>query len=769
VKLRLFLLVAALISAGCATNGGVKPHAQTTTTLAATPAPTAGVTAPSPADFHVQVTDQDYQSALAAVGTSDVNRFNADSYLTIAQYQCNRSDFAGALKTYQKILAAPGALPQMEKAQYMLGQVYYDKKDFLPAIAAFQNAMQKYPASDYAGQSRQMMEFILGYSMSQDDLRSFVANYSNSPMNCFALFQLGSHESQAGMQTEAIDHLNSYIQQCPEAPSVGAAKLLVQSLQSQVQGKTWKIGVLVPRTGKFKSLGQSVLNGVLLAMEQAKQGGNSQKTISVIVRDTGSEGLAAVTLFQDMTKDQSLDAVIGPAVPSDIPAIASLANERRITMICPAIGRDGLSSVGPYVFSNCITNEMQGRAIAKYAVEHMGFKRFGILSPADGDAQARADAFQKMVEAMGGTVTAAVTYPPYSVDFKKEIVALGGQDPESSKENDRENNRRLEELKYNITKEIGKILLKAKETADSSVTAAENPPALAVVPFVEGLTNTTCPSVVAEVNKAIKDSLKDQPDYVLRSDDLVQQALTRLPIEFKGNTQAPTAVQWADVASDLNASLLIVGRVVETNPPNDWGDHSTWDYSVAFEAYQINQQKAGLNKIYQSHLLYSVFKPAALVRTNSTFQALYLPAHPQEIPSLVSQLHFYDMSPVFLGSHTWENDMVLQEAVKDVEGSYFVTGFYADSQMDNVKKFVEDYLKEYAARPDFVAAQSYDAARLLLKATDSAITREDIRNNLAAIKDFDGVSGKTTFGGHGEADKVVPVLKIQGGKYQQVQ
>jgi hypothetical protein len=37
------------------------------------------------------------------------------------------------------------------------------------------------------------------------------------------------------------------------------------------------------------------------------------------------------------------------------------------------------------------------------------------------------------------------------------------------------------------------------------------------------------------------------------------------------------------------------------------------------------------------------------------------------------------------------------------------------------------------------------------------------------IKDFDGVCGKTTFGGHGEANKIVPVLKIEGGKYKQVQ
>lgn len=68
-----------------------------------------------------------------------------------------------------------------------------------------------------------------------------------------------------------------------------------------------------------------------------------------------------------------------------------------------------------------------------------------------------------------------------------------------------------------------------------------------------------------------------------------------------------------------------------------------------------------------------------------------------------------------------------------------------------------------------MASQAFDAARLLLQATAASNTREDIHNQLLNIRDFDGVSGKTSFAGRGEADKVVPVLKIQNGAFQQVQ
>ena len=134
-----------------------------------------------------------------------------------------------------------------------------------------------------------------------------------------------------------------------------------------------------------------------------------------------------------------------------------------------------------------------------------------------------------------------------------------------------------------------------------------------------------------------------------------------------------------------------------------------------------------------------------------------------------AQIRFYNLNPVFLGGHLWGNESIFQEGGKDLEGSYFVSAFYVDSQQASVKKFAEDYLKKFAKRPDLLAAQAYDAARLLLKAMESSGNRDAIHNELSHIRDFEGVSGRTTFGGHGEADKAIPVLKIQNGKFSQVQ
>ncbi len=782
MKFRLLCFAAAWTVIGCAPRATVQKNPPGSPTPAPTPLIHSSV------DVHTAVSEEDYRAAAAQAGNEDVSAQNTASYYVIAQYQYNHSDLNNALKNYQKITARSNG--REEKAQCMVGQIYYDRKEYLPALAAFQTLMTKYPDSAYADQCGQMTEFVVNYFLNLEDLRSFVKNYPNSSSKCSALFQLGNHEVQSSFSSDASAHLTQFLKECPKHPSAQSAQLLLQSLQTQPGTKTWRIGVLIPSTGRYKAFGESVLHGITLAVEQADQAGTTHKSITLVVRDTMGDPIKAAKVFQDLTADNTLDAIIGPVLPSEIGVIASLANERKIALLCPSDPRDGLSTLGPYLFSNSLTNEMQGRAMAKYAIEHLGLRRFGVLAPDDTDSNSYgntlAQSFGDTVKSMGGTVVSSETYESNSTDFKEQLVAMGGQDPTAAKEGDRENKRRMEELEYAIDKEVKKILIKSKNltgilsptpvvvealastaSAVSSPTATPVPPAMAFVSVPEALGNTTAPSVVKDINELIKSSLKEGKELPLRSDDLVQQALTRLP---KGNSFPVSVEQLVDVAQDIQASLVITAQVLGTNPAVDSNTHLTWDYVIQFQAMQFDTVKKKFVKIYQNRIFYSTFKPYSPLQKNDFIQALYLPAHSAvEIPQLASQVHFFGLNPVLLGGHLWMNESVRQEGSKDVEGSFFVAGYYVDSQQGNPKRFAEEYLRRFLKRPDMLAAQAYDAANLMLKATLASTNRDDIHDKLMGIVNFDGVTGTTTFGGHGEPEKQVPILKIQNGRLEQVQ
>jgi len=77
----------------------------------------------------------------------------------------------------------------------------------------------------------------------------------------------------------------------------------------------------------------------------------------------------------------------------------------------------------------------------------------------------------------------------------------------------------------------------------------------------------------------------------------------------------------------------------------------------------------------------------------------------------------------------------------------------------------------YGRVPGFIEAVAYDSAMMVFQtmrqsATDS---RRDLKQALLQINDFEGVSGRTGFAQNGEAEKTLHMLRINRGRFAQVQ
>ncbi len=742
-----FLALLLVFGSGCAPKARVRPGE-------------GGIPGPSIADPRKPVSPDEYQVSLAVIEGKAFTRKNADHFMTVAQYRFNQGDFKAALETYQTVVAAATGGPANARAQYMVGHCYYELRQYLPALSAFHKAQSQFPGTSPGVSSRQMTDFVLQYALSTAELRSFLENYPDSPARCTALFQLGRRESEDRLGGEAVESLKRFVQECPQDPSVPAARLLLVDWENRKQGGKTRIGVLVPRTGRLAGLGASVLNGVNLALEDAT-GGSPESAPELVVKDSRGDAVEAARAFKAFVQEGGVQIVIGPLTKEAIGAVAPMANELRIPFISPAASREGFSALGPYYFRNSMTNELQGRAMARYAMGSLGLKRFAVLSPEDGYGETLAQSFMQEVAARGGTVTAWHTYFPNTSDFKRPILELGGFDPTDQKENERENSRRSQQLEYSLQKEMRKLLM--------SYSAASNTGnAVALVPLPEGLTNTPCPSIAPDVRRVLESALAEATRMTLRKEDLVEQALSRLPDDVQGTTLPARAEDWAEVLAELQASLLLTGRIVETDSPDEWGRDSTWDYSIELEAWWQDPRSGKMRNI-KSRLAHALYKAPEIIRRPMNYQALYLPAHTRELSLLMTQIRFYDLDPVLLGGHLWEDRSVLKEGGDWPKGAYLVSGFYVDSPDGDVQGFVHRYQTKYASKPDLLAAQAYDAMRLVLKASNGALGGEEVRRRLSAINGFRGVSGDTSFNGGGEAEKKVPILKIENGRFQQVQ
>jgi len=160
----------------------------------------------------------------------------------------------------------------------------------------------------------------------------------------------------------------------------------------------------------------------------------------------------------------------------------------------------------------------------------------------------------------------------------------------------------------------------------------------------------------------------------------------------------------------------------------------------------------------------------------SKADVLFTPQYYDEVPLIVRQAHEMGWKKPILGSDSWDSAELMNLCGKDCIGSFFSTHYAAPGAKGATKQFIDQYKDKYKYEPDAVAALTWDAARLLLQAIqntkgltgDVKKDRKAIRDQLASIREFEGITGKMSFDGKtGDPTKCAVVVKISpAGKFE---
>ena len=147
---------------------------------------------------------------------------------------------------------------------------------------------------------------------------------------------------------------------------------------------------------------------------------------------------------------------------------------------------------------------------------------------------------------------------------------------------------------------------------------------------------------------------------------------------------------------------------------------------------------------------------------------LFLPNYYNEVPLQVQQARRLGITCPFIGSDSWGSPEILTLCGVELEESYFSTHYAPDIATETAQKFIKAYEAKYGKKPDDVAALTYDAGKLLLTAISQAGTleRQKVRDALAAVQDFEGVTGSMKFHGTGDPIKSAVIIHVTGCKFR---
>ena len=231
--------------------------------------------------------------------------------------------------------------------------------------------------------------------------------------------------------------------------------------------------------------------------------------------------------------------------------------------------------------------------------------------------------------------------------------------------------------------------------------------------------------------------------YVFRAcfvDDFQGQVMAKFA---RDNLKANTAAVLYDVASEYNKGIAeIFKKEFE----------AMGGKVVAFESYTKD------DKDFSSQL-------TKIKAANP--DVLFLPNYYNEVPLQVQQARRLGLTCAIIGSDSWGSDELLKLGGKDLEGCFFSTHYAPDIATTQAQKFIKEYEAKYGKKPDDVAALTYDSLNLLLTAISKAgsLDRQKVRDALANITEFEGVTGKMKFKGTGDPIKSAVIIQIKDGKF----
>jgi branched-chain amino acid transport system substrate-binding protein len=153
---------------------------------------------------------------------------------------------------------------------------------------------------------------------------------------------------------------------------------------------------------------------------------------------------------------------------------------------------------------------------------------------------------------------------------------------------------------------------------------------------------------------------------------------------------------------------------------------------------------------------------------NSGAQVLFTPQYYNEVALIVKQAHELGWDKPIVGSDSWGSAELIEHCGDDCDGLFFSTHYAAAGAKGATKEFIDRYNKEHGYVPDDVGALTWDALRIVQKAIESSgkITgniekdRQAVRDALAEIKEFDGITGQMTFTEDGDPLKCAVIVKI---------
>ena len=175
---------------------------------------------------------------------------------------------------------------------------------------------------------------------------------------------------------------------------------------------------------------------------------------------------------------------------------------------------------------------------------------------------------------------------------------------------------------------------------------------------------------------------------------------------------------------------------------------------------------------YESYGKDDVDFSALLTKVKATKpDVLFLPDYYNKVGLIAKQAKESGLKATLIGPDGWDSPELVKVAGDAIEGGYFSNHYSPEDTRPEVVNWVKKYKEKFRQTPDALGTLAYDATNMLLEAIRKANSADPgkIRDALASLSGFEGVTGKFTMDEHGDPIKSAVIIQIKDGKQKFLQ
>jgi branched-chain amino acid transport system substrate-binding protein len=209
-----------------------------------------------------------------------------------------------------------------------------------------------------------------------------------------------------------------------------AASLCLVAAGASAQARI-RIGLMLPYTGTYASLGTAIENGFRLYVQEqgGKLGGRELEYFKV---DDESEPSKAVDNINKLIKRDNVDVVVGTVHSGVVMAMAKVAKDTNTLLVIPNAGARAVTGpmCAPNIFRSSFSNWQPGYAMGKVAGER-GAKKVATITWKYAAGDESVEGFKDGLKASGGEVVKELTLPFPNVEFQALLTEIAATKPDA--------------------------------------------------------------------------------------------------------------------------------------------------------------------------------------------------------------------------------------------------------------------------------------------------------------------------------------------------